>query len=276
MGYTATPSYVANGELVDAIVINRVPQQLQGNTDYLLDLFNTFTSKAANIYSSAVCSTTVNIGSPVWWNNSNSRFEPAQAGVNQDVYGICLDKPTTISCDVVLAGYATVNFAPIIDGGGAIQAGRYYLSSATAGNVTQTRYSTNIVPVFISDGAGNIYVQPQDHEVPTTQLLAFTGNTVDALTQIFTKTYASGILGVGTIKNTGGSNSLTIRETGTDAFGITDFVETVVAHSTAKIIEPRYVLNTATPPYTNYTVSLKSTSPGNATAYNIQMTMTQI
>ncbi len=99
------------------------------------------------------------------------------------------------------------------------------------------------------------------------------GATVDALTPVFTHTNAKGLAGAGAIKNTG-ANSLTIRRTGTDAFGVTDFQEDVVLSGAAFTWPMDTALGTALPSFTVFTVSVRSTTPGSPTTYDLHHSST--
>jgi hypothetical protein len=100
-----------------------------------------------------------------------------------------------------------------------------------------------------------------------TPVNAFTG---DVYVTLFTHQNPKGLLGIGTIKNTDGANSLTVRETVTDAFGVTDAVETPVAAGAPYMLDPQTNFGTARPPYVSYAVAVKSTVPGSGATFAIQ------
>lgn len=98
-----------------------------------------------------------------------------------------------------------------------------------------------------------------------------TGATVDAYATLFTHTNAKGLMGIGTIKNTDGADSLTIEEQVIDAFGVTTTVETVVTFGDTYMLDLQTNFDTTGfPPYVSYRVRVKSTSPGNPASYSIQ------
>ena len=97
--------------------------------------------------------------------------------------------------------------------------------------------------------------------------------TVDALTALFTHATVLAMQGNGSIKNTG-AQSLTIRRTGTDQYGVTDFQEDPVISGATAQWTLDVALGTALPPFKSITVSVKSTTPGSPTTYSIRATST--
>lgn len=98
-----------------------------------------------------------------------------------------------------------------------------------------------------------------------------TGNTADAYATLLTHTNPKGLVGIGTIKNTHGSNSMTVEEQVIDAFGVTTTSETPVAAGDTYLLDPQTNFSTTgCPPYLSYRVRVKSTSAGNAASYSIQ------
>jgi hypothetical protein len=94
------------------------------------------------------------------------------------------------------------------------------------------------------------------------------GTTGDGYASIFTLENQRGLVGIGTMKNTGGVNSLKVKETVTDAFGVTDSVETVVAPGGSRKLDMQADITTARPPYVSYDVSVKSNVPGSSTGFS--------
>ena len=95
------------------------------------------------------------------------------------------------------------------------------------------------------------------------------GATVDALTAVFTHTNPKGLTGAGSIKNTG-ANSLTVRRTGTDGYATTDFQEDVVISGATFAWPMDTALGTALSAFVTFTVSVKSTTPGSPTTYDLR------
>lgn len=77
-----------------------------------------------------------------------------------------------------------------------------------------------------------------------------------------------GFFGIGTIKNTGGVNSMNVRETVTDAFGVTTSVTTLVAFGNDYMLDPQTNIDTARPPYLSYLVEVQQIVA--ATTYDLQ------
>ncbi len=72
---------------------------------------------------------------------------------------------------------------------------------------------------------------------------------------------------------TDGGNSMTVRETVTDRFGVTDATtETVVAAGAAfdYLLNPQAFFGAARPPYVSYKVEVKATVPGSQTSYSLR------
>ncbi len=87
----------------------------------------------------------------------------------------------------------------------------------------------------------------------------------------------SGLVGGGTIKNTG-ANSMDVRETVTDAFGVTEAVTTTVlagANLVLKRMDDQFnaPAGTAYPPYVSYKIEVKSTVAGVPTTYGYQQNL---
>lgn len=96
------------------------------------------------------------------------------------------------------------------------------------------------------------------------------GATVDALTPVFTHLNAKGLTGAGSIKNTGGVNSLVVRRTATDGYGVTDFVENTVLPGASLVWILDAAIGTALPCFVSFTVSVRSASAGNPTTFDLR------
>lgn len=96
------------------------------------------------------------------------------------------------------------------------------------------------------------------------------GATTGAFVDQFTHTNPKGVVGVGTIKNTGGVNALEVRETAIDAFGVTDSLTSTVAAGASAVLDSTVSISTARPPYTSYTVAVRH--PVAATTFDLQFT----
>ncbi len=70
---------------------------------------------------------------------------------------------------------------------------------------------------------------------------------------------------------TAGGNSLTVRETVTDEYGVTDATtETVVPTGDDYLLDLQTNFGAARPPYVSYKVEVKATAAGNQTAYQLR------
>jgi len=137
-------------------------------------------------------------------------------------------------------------------------------------------------------GTASVYQATPSLVSPTTfngsALFSATGNTTDAFVTVKmtlsglgtsdpgTRVNPSGLIGNGTIKNTG-ANSMEVRETVTDAFGTTSSATTTVTAGNDLLLSMAVNINTARPPYVSYMIEVKSTTPGNATSYNYKHAM---
>ena len=95
------------------------------------------------------------------------------------------------------------------------------------------------------------------------------GSTTDAFVDQFTHVNAKGLTGGGSIKNTGGSNTMTVRITAIDAFGTSDTSDTDVLPGGALTWSMADAVGTSLPQFVSYKVSVKSTSAGNATTFTL-------
>lgn len=91
--------------------------------------------------------------------------------------------------------------------------------------------------------------------------------TTPAFVEVFEHACPNGLMGIGTIKNTGG-DSLEVKETGVDLFGTTDSVTTVVGAGSDHTLNPQANLTTARPPYERYKVEVRH--PATATTFDLR------
>jgi hypothetical protein len=97
--------------------------------------------------------------------------------------------------------------------------------------------------------------------------------TVDALTAVFTHTNDKGLAGAGSIKNTG-ANDLTVRRTVTDGYAVTDFQEDNVPAGAVFTWPMDTAIATALPAYVSFTISVRSTTPGSPTTFDLRHSST--
>jgi hypothetical protein len=83
--------------------------------------------------------------------------------------------------------------------------------------------------------------------------------TTPVFVEVFTHENTRGLLGIGTIKNTDGVDSLDIKETVVDAFGVTASVTTTVLAGNSYLLDLQTNFATASPPYRSYKVEVKDT-----------------
>lgn len=129
------------------------------------------------------------------------------------------------------------------------------------GGATDNRYSNN------SGFTGSTIIGAGSMVEGVRRFDSVGATTSGSFTTLFTHTNPKGVVGVGTIKNTGGVNSLEIKETVIDAFGITDSVTTTVLFGDSYLLDPLTNFATARPPHVSYKVEVRH--PTAATTYTI-------
>jgi hypothetical protein len=93
-------------------------------------------------------------------------------------------------------------------------------------------------------------------------------STTNALVEIVpTITNPLGLIGIGTIQNTDGVNSLDVKESFTDAFGTTSSVTTTVLFGNYLILHLQQSLGTGRAPYVSYKAEVIDTVPGSHATY---------
>ena len=91
-----------------------------------------------------------------------------------------------------------------------------------------------------------------------------TGPTTGAFVQIVLQTAVKGLVGIGTIKNTGGQD-MEVRESVTDAFGVTDTVVTLVMPGNDYMLDIQTDFATSLAPFVVYSVEVRH--PVSATTF---------
>lgn len=153
--------------------------------------------------------------------------------------------------------------------------------------IADNRFVANVVPAILE--AGTVSTNNIDNNRWTTNptLLGDSdaivngfkrknitgGVTVDALTAVFTHVNDKGLAGAGSLKNTG-ANDLTVRRTVTDGYGTTDFQEDVVLAGASIQWPMDTAIGTAFAAYVSFTVSVRSTTPGSPTTYDLRHSST--
>jgi hypothetical protein len=176
MGLTRFIQYIKENEPVAPGTANRPLSQLDQNLKYVLSLL-----EAANIGStvyarSQTVISTLQVGQPVFFNPSTSRFEPAFATSESDeatgylvvpnqsqVWGIVAEKLNATLADILLFGYAKIDLTAAVgndlDNDNNVPAGLWYLSSVSTGKLVRQSPPLSI-PVCKTDNDGNVFVNP--------------------------------------------------------------------------------------------------------------------
>jgi hypothetical protein len=108
---------------------------------------------------------------------------------------------------------------------------------------------------------------------PNGDIVDKTGSTVDANVTVFDAVQANGIVGIGTLKNTGGTNGLIVRESVTDKFGNSISQEHTLPEGWDYPLDPGANFGTpgsqVYPPFTEYKVEVRSAVSGDSTTYEL-------
>lgn len=119
---------------------------------------------------------------------------------------------------------------------------------STRTNIAETPITT-LYPVLI--GKDSVYNGVRPVELTGVA----TVSSFPTFTSQFTHTNPKGILGAGTLKNTGGA-SMRVKETVTDAFGTSDSRTTTVSAGDTMLLNPQSNIGTSFPPYVSYAVAV--------------------
>jgi hypothetical protein len=167
-----------NGEAVSAEVTNRPMQELGQRTEYLKALLDTLSIGQSIFDLDVAMSMDVQEGFAVYWDKAKQEYAPALAqlsynaegvyGGNADsayVLGICAGKSSRTRGTVIFGGRAAgVDFSNAIEGGGALDAGPYFLSASEPGKMTKDRPPVGIYVMF-GLNTGEAVVTPAAREV---------------------------------------------------------------------------------------------------------------
>lgn len=86
------------------------------------------------------------------------------------------------------------------------------------------------------------------------------GTTTAGFVTLFTSTATGGLFGIGSVKNTDAANTMDVRETVIDAYGVTSNVITSISPGNDYLLDLQTYFGNARPPYTSYAVAVRSTS----------------
>jgi len=164
--------FIKEGEPVAPGTPNRPLRQLDQNVQYLWDVIQA-AELGSTVYAREVTvESTAQLGMPVYWNDTEGRFDRAIVGMKTDattgylsqtdssqVWGIVAEKHTSTSADLLLFGYAKIDISAATGSSGGVPAGTYYLSGTDLGKLT-IQVPPVSVPVLRTDGGGNVFVNP--------------------------------------------------------------------------------------------------------------------
>lgn len=140
--------------------------------------------------------------------------------------------------------------------------GNYNCRVTETGAANDNRYSDN------SGFSGSTIIGPNSIVDGVRRRDVTGGTTTAAFVTVFEHKNAKGVVGIGTIKNTGGVNDLEVRETVTDAFGTTASVVTTVNPGNDYMLDPQTYFGAARPPHVSYKVEVRH--PVAATTYSLR------
>lgn len=170
---------IANGQPVNAGFAGAPDRALENNVRWLKEQLDALSAATSLHDFDQPLDSAVVVGAAVYWNTTRNRYELAKAAVTTDtetgylvlaetafVVGICDLKSSATVGNILLLGMGTVDLANVVDAD--LANGRYFLSSAVAGHLTQQQPSVGI-PVLLRQG-GRVVVSP----LPTELLLSHT------------------------------------------------------------------------------------------------------
>jgi hypothetical protein len=192
-------------------------------------------------------------------------------GVGNAIAGNAFNGGSTTAIDILAAATETVisgnRFFPSYftcvknASSGAVMTGNSGMQVIESGAANNNRYAGNSV-------FGASVILGNDSVVDGVRRKSLTAvATTGAFVTQFEHFNKKGIVGIGTIKNTG-ANSLEVRETVTDAFGVTDSSTTTVPAGIDYMLDPQTNFGTARPPHLSYKVEVQH--PGAATTFSLQ------
>lgn len=157
--YNSPVRHVRPNESVTAGVTSRSTRALEQRSAYLKDRLDAIQQGRALVDADVTLSSDVLIGTPVYWNATNLRYEPALASTvvaadnslefsnSSFCVGICTDKSTSTSGSVTLFGLATI--PSLSNATDDTTPGLYYVSSINAGKLTRARPQVAIPACYV-------------------------------------------------------------------------------------------------------------------------------
>jgi len=176
--YREAIEHIQAGAPGRAASVSGPDRQLEGNIQYLKDIYDEAGLGEAVFLRNQAVDPAVKVGQPVYWNYTTNRFEKAMAATttvagvvtiadSADVVGIVYSKAGSAIATLLTYGVATVSLVEAV--AGAPVAGRYYLSAGTAGRLVTQSPPASIL-VLRNLGDGRVMVTPtnrimaQDHQ----------------------------------------------------------------------------------------------------------------
>lgn len=164
--------HVTPGEPVKASIVGRPDRALEERTGYLKERLDAAELGRAIFDVDATVGEDVNVGMPVFWNHQTQRYEKALAAVESDAVtqalvpqassdciGILYSKKSSTLGDVVLRGIVKLpGIANAVNG--TVLPGRYYLSAAEAGKLTQQRPPVTVSVCYVQGAKDNCADDP--------------------------------------------------------------------------------------------------------------------
>lgn len=146
------------------------------------------------------------------------------------------------------------------------------ISGVAFSGITQT-ISTGTVSGNVFDGINDYSgASISDNSfVEGSRTLFTSGDSQDAFVDVLTCENPVGVMFEGTVRNTGGVNSMEVQETAVDLFGSTGTQTTTVTPGNDLIVTSAQQVGAARPPYKSYKVSIRSTSPGASTTFLLRL-----
>lgn len=146
------------------------------------------------------------------------------------------------------------------------------ISGVSFKSITQT-ISTGTVGDNVFDGINDYSGASifSNSFVEGSRTLSTSGDSQDIFVDVLTCENPVGVMFEGTVKNTGGVNSMEVQETAVDLFGSTGTQTTTVTPGNDLIVTSSQQVGTARPPYKSYKISIKSTTPGASTAFQLRL-----
>lgn len=146
------------------------------------------------------------------------------------------------------------------------------ISGVSFAGITQT-ISTGTVGDNVFDGINDYSGASifSNSFVEGSRTLSTSGDSQDIFVDVLTCENPVGVMFEGTVRNTGGVNSMEVQETAVDLFGSTGTKTTTVTPGNDLIVTSSQQVGTARPPYKSYKISIKSTIPGASTAFQLRL-----